>query len=183
MLKIILIAVGVVLIAFLVIAAFQPSDFRVVRQAKFAAPAPLVFEQVNDLHKWNAWSPWAKLDPNMKETFSGPRSGEGAAQAWEGNSQVGAGKMTITESQPAQLVRFRLDFLKPFAATNTAEFTFEPLGNETVVTWSMEGEKNFMCKAMGLVMNMDKMVGGQFEQGLAALKQIVEAEPARVTAL
>jgi uncharacterized protein YndB with AHSA1/START domain len=183
MLKIILISLGVIVVAFLVIAAFQPADFRVMRQATVAAPVSRVFEQVNDLHKWNAWSPWVKMDPNMKQTFSGPVAGEGAVQAWEGNSQVGSGKMTITESRPNQFIRFKLEFLKPFAATNTAEFTFEPVGNETIVRWSMEGERNYVCKAMGLLMNMDKMIGGSFEQGLASMKQIVETEPARVTAL
>ena len=183
MLKITLISLGVIVVAFLIIAALQPSDFRVTRQAKLAAPASRVFEQVNDLHKWSVWSPWSKMDPNMKESFSGPPAGEGAVQAWEGNAKVGAGRMTIVESRPAQLVRFKLEFFKPFVGTNSAEFSFEPVGDETIVTWSMEGEKNFICKAMGLIVSMDKMCGDHFEQGLANLKQIVESEPAKVTAL
>lgn len=174
MLKCILIGLAAVVVIFLIVAAMQRSDFRITRTAIIAAPASTVFEQVNDLHKWNAWSPWAKLDPNARNTFDGPPAGVGSSFAWSGNNQVGEGKMTITESQPSELVRMRLEFLKPFAATNTTEFTFKPEGDRTTVTWSMSGKNNFMAKAVGLFMNCDKMVGGQFEQGFANLKTIVE---------
>src|SRR5260221_14652047 len=107
------------------------------------------------------------MDPNAATTFGGPASGVGATMDWAGNMKVGEGSMTIVESHPNDLVRFRLDFQKPFAGTNTAEFTFQPQGGQTQVTWSMTGHNNFMGKAMGLVMNCDKMVGGQFEQGFA----------------
>jgi len=131
---------------------------------------------VNDLHKWQAWSPWAKLDPDAKQTYEGPGEGTGAVFRWAGNDRIGEGAMTITDSRPAELVTFRLDFLKPFAATNIAEFTFKPDGSGTLVAWSMTGKRNLMFKAICLFMNMDKMVGGQFEQGLAGLALVSTAE-------
>jgi hypothetical protein len=171
----ILIGLVVVIGVFAAIVAMRPSDFRVERSAVVSAPAPVVFAQVNDLHNWDAWSPWAKLDPAAKQTFDGPRAGTGAAFAWAGNNQVGEGRMTITESRPNELVRFRLDFVKPFAGTNTAEFSFKPQGDKTAVTWSMSGRQNFMAKAICMFMSMDKMVGGQFDQGLAQMKSVAEA--------
>ena len=175
MLTKIVIGVVVVLGVFAVVVAMRPSDFRVERSAVVSAPAPVVFAQVNDLHNWDAWSPFAKLDPAAKQTFEGPRAGTGAAFAWAGNKQVGEGRMTITESRPNKLVRFRLDFLKPFAVTNTAEFTFTPRGVQTAVTWSMSGRQNFMAKAFCMFMSMDKMVGGEFEKGLAQMKSVAES--------
>ena len=171
----IVIGVVVVIGVFAVIVSLRSSDFRVERSAVVSAPAPVLFAQVNDLHNWDAWSPFAKLDPAAKQTFEGPRAGTGAAFAWAGNKQVGEGRMTITESRPNKLVRFRLDFLKPFAVTNTAEFTFTPQGNQTAVTWSMSGRQNFMAKAFCMFMSMDKMVGGEFEKGLAQMKTVAEA--------
>jgi polyketide cyclase/dehydrase/lipid transport protein len=175
MLTKIVIGVVVVIGVFAVVVAMRPSDFRVERSAVVSAPAPVVFAQVNDLHNWDAWSPFAKLDPAAKQTFEGPRAGTGAAFAWAGNKQVGEGRMTITESRPNKLVRFRLDFLKPFAVTNTAEFTFTPQGDQTAVTWSMSGRQNFMAKAFCMFMSMDKMVGGEFEKGLAQMKSVAES--------
>ena len=173
MLKSILLGLAAIVVVFMIAAALQPADFRITRSATIAASPAVVFEQVNDFQKWNAWSPWAKLDPNAKNTFEGPPAGVGAAFAWSGNSEVGAGRMTITESQPNERIVMRLEFTKPFTATNTTEFTFKPEGSETAVTWSMSGHNNFIGKAMGLIMNCDKMVGGQFEQGFANLKAIV----------
>jgi hypothetical protein len=175
MLKKILIGLVVVILVFCVIVATRPSDFRVERSAVVAAPAPVVFAQVNDLHNWNAWSPWAKLDPTAKQTFEGPRAGTGAALAWAGNKNVGEGRMAITESRPSEFIRFRLEFIKPFAGTNTAEFTFKPQGDQTAVTWTMSGHQNFIAKAICMFMDMDKMVGGQFERGLAQMKSVAEA--------
>jgi len=175
MLKIILIALAVIVVVFVVIVAVQPSDFRITRSATIAAPPEAVFAQVNDLHNWEAWSPWAKLDPAAKSTYEGPAAGVGAAFAWSGNNKIGEGRMTVIESRPDELVRFKLDFLKPFKASNTAEFTFKPEGNQTAVTWSMYGKNNFLSKAVGLFMNCDKMVGGQFEQGLAQMNSVTEA--------
>jgi len=174
MLKKILIVIGLAVVVFLVVAALQPADFKITRSAVIAAPPAAVFEQVNDYHKWQAWSPWAKMDPAMKQTYEGPASGTGASYSWAGNSKVGEGRMTITDSQPAKLVAMRLEFLKPFAATNTADFTFVPEGNGTKVTWAMTGKNNFMAKACGLIMNMDKLVGADFEKGLSNLKEIAE---------
>jgi hypothetical protein len=160
-----------------VVVAMQPAQFRVTRSVKVAAGAPAVFAEVNDLHRWEAWSPWAKIDPQMKLNYSGAAAGSGACYEWSGNSQVGAGRTTITESRPGELVRIKLEMFKPFKATNDVQFTFQPEGEQTVVTWSMDGTNNFLGKAVGLLMNMDKMVGGQFEQGLASLKSVVEAKP------
>jgi hypothetical protein len=178
MLKFILSGLAAIIVIFLIVAATRSDEFRVSRTATFTAPPSAVFEQVNNLRNWNAWSPWAKLDPNAKNTFEGPPAGVGASFAWAGNSQVGEGKMTITESKPAELVLMKLEFIKPFAATNTTEFTFKPDGNGTTVSWSMAGKNNFMSKCVGLVMNCEKMVGGQFEQGFANLKGVVEPVPA-----
>ncbi len=173
----ILIALAAILVILVIVVALQPSDFRIQRSVTIAAPPSVVFAQVNDFHKWEAWSPWAKLDPVAKNTFEGPTEGVGAGFRWAGNNQVGEGAMAILDSRPGELVRIKLEFLKPFQATNTAEFTFAPEGNGTRVTWAMFGQNNFMGKAMSLVMNCDKMVGGQFEQGLASMKAVAEAAP------
>ena len=171
----IILAFAFVSILFAVIIAGQPDEFTFTRSVKMAVPPEKIFPHVNDLHKWEAWSPWAKLDPNSKSTFSGPDAGVGAAMAWVGNNKVGEGKMTITENQPSTLIRFRLDFLKPMQATNTAEFVFLPEGHQTIVTWRMHGKNNLMGMLFGLLINCDKMVGSQFEQGLSALKSIAES--------
>lgn len=155
--------------------ATRPSKFRVTRGASIAAPAAVIFSQVNLLRNWDAWSPWAKRDPNMKMTYEGPPEGEGASYAWEGNNQVGSGRLTIIETRPGELIRIRLEFLKPFKATNTAEFSFNEDNGATLVTWSMVGNNNFMGKFMSMIMNMDKMIGGDFEVGLSNLKSISES--------
>jgi hypothetical protein len=175
MLKKILIALAVIVIVFVVIVALQPSDFRVARTAAISVPPPAVFAQVNDFHKWEAWSPWAKLDPAAKNSFEGPSAGIGAIFKWSGNNEVGEGSMTITESRPSDLIKIKLDFTKPFEATNTTEFTFKPEGNQTMVTWSMFGTNNFIAKAFCLFNSMDKMIGGQFEKGLAQMKTVAES--------
>jgi uncharacterized protein YndB with AHSA1/START domain len=174
MLKTTLIVIAVIVVAFVVVVALQPSEFRVARSATIAAPATVVFAQVNDFHKWEAWSPWAKLDPAAKNSFEGPSAGTGAIFRWSGNNEVGEGSMTITESRPSDRIRIKLDFAKPFEATNTTEFTFEPKGSQTVVTWSMSGTNNFIAKAFCLFNNMDKMLGGQFEKGLAQMASAAE---------
>jgi carbon monoxide dehydrogenase subunit G len=175
----ILIAVAAVIVVLVIVVALQPSSFRVVRTATISAPPAAVFGQVNDLHKWEAWSPWAKIDPTMKQTYEGPPAGVGAVTKWSGNNKVGEGRMTITDSRPHEMVRIKLEFLRPFKATNTAEFTLKPDGGQTAVTWSMHGEKNFLSKAFGLCMNMDRMIGGDFEKGLAQMKSVTEAAPGR----
>ena len=173
----ILIVLVVIVAVLLIVAARQSDYFRVERSISVSALPAAVFAQVNDFHKWEAWSPWAKLDPAMKETYDGAPSGVGASYSWTGNSKVGTGRMTLTESRPFEQIKIRLEFLKPFAATNTAEFTFKPDGNQTIVTWSMFGKSNYFCKLMGLFMSMDKMIGTQFEKGLADLKATAEAAP------
>jgi len=172
----ILVAVAVVILALAAYVATRPDEFSVSRTASFAAPAPAVFAQVNELKKWEAWSPWARKDPQAKSSYAGPASGAGASMSWVGNKEVGEGRMTIVESRPAQLVRFKLEFFKPFAATNSAEFAFKEEGGRTAVTWTMRGQNNFIGKAMCLVFDMDKMVGGDFENGLAGIRRIVEAK-------
>jgi uncharacterized protein YndB with AHSA1/START domain len=175
--KKLLIALAVVaalIVVFVIVVAMQPSNFRISRSATMAAPAAVVFPHVNELKKWQPWSPWMKLDPNAKSTFEGPAGGLGAAMTWAGNNEVGEGKMTIIESKPPELVRFRLEFYKPMAGISEAEFTFKPEGDQTTVTWTMSGTNNFIGRAMCMVMDMDKMVGGQFEQGLASIKAIVD---------
>ena len=177
MIKKIAIALALIVIVFAIVVATRPADFRITRTATIAAPPAAVFAQVNDFHKWEAWSPWAKLDPTMKTTYDGPAEGSGTGYAWAGNSEVGEGRMTITESHPNDLVRIKLEFRKPIAATNTTEFTFKPEGNQTAVNWTMTGTNNFMGKAFDLVMNMDKMVGADFEKGLAQMKSLLEGAP------
>ena len=178
MLKKIVLALAVIIAVFVVVVAMQPSAFRVERSTTIAARAPAVFSQVNDFRNWPTWSPWAKIDPAMKQTYEGAPTGVNAITSWAGNDEVGAGRMTIIESRPNELVRIKLEFLKPFAATNAAEFRFEPEGNQTTVTWSMSGDNSFMFKAVSLFMSMDKMVGGDFEKGLANMKTVVESEVA-----
>ncbi|PTY02858.1 polyketide cyclase [Opitutaceae bacterium EW11] len=163
-------------VLFAIVVSFQPATFRVVRSATIAAPANVVFAQINDFHKMEVWSPWAKMDPAMKTTFSGPEAGPGASYAWAGNSQVGEGRLTIVESKPYERIQYRQEFFKPMKGVNTAEFTFTPQGDRTLVTWTMFGDQNFVAKAFGLFVSMDKMIGGTFEQGLANLRTIAESE-------
>jgi uncharacterized protein YndB with AHSA1/START domain len=171
----ILLVLAIAIVAFVVVVALQPDDFKVTRSATVAAAPAVVFAQVNDLRRWEQWSPWAKIDPSMKQTFEGPSSGEGAALTWSGNSTVGEGKMTLIKSQPPELIHIKLDFEKPMKATNLTEFTFTPVGQGTVVTWSMSGRQNFVQKAFCLLLNGKKMVGGDFEKGLAQMKSVAEA--------
>jgi hypothetical protein len=175
MLMNILIAVIAILAVFAIVIALRPSDFQVARCATIVAPPEAVFPHVNDLHNWEAWSPWLELDPNAKKTYQGPPAGVGASFSWDGNYKVGAGQMTITESRPHELIRFKLDFLRPMKGTNIAEFTFHQDGAQTIVTWSMSGQLNFVAKIFHLIINCDKMVGSQFEKGLAQLGKVASS--------
>ena len=157
--------------------ALQPADFSVQRSTTIAAPPATVFGLVNDFHQWEKWSPWAKLDPAMKTTFEGSESGAGAIYTWVGNSDVGEGKMTILESRAPEQVGIELEFIKPMAATNTSEFSFKPEGDGTTVTWTMAGKNNFIGKAFCLFVDMDAMVGADFEKGLASMKAAAESAP------
>lgn len=176
MLKKILLAVVAVIAVILILAAFQPSEFHITRSATIAAPAAALFAEVNDFHRWPNWSPWERLDPNMKRTFEGPAAGVGTSYAWEGNGDVGAGKMTITESKPAESIVIRLEFFKPMPGLCPTEFSFRPDGAGTKVTWTMSGTNTYLSKIFCLFMNMDKMVGGDFEKGLAGLRQLTEGK-------
>jgi hypothetical protein len=161
-------------IALLVVVIRKHDEFRVTRKAIINAPATTAFDYVNDMTKWQSWSPWAKMDPDAKISFEGPNSGMGASFSWDGK-KTGQGIMTVVESLPVSLIRFRLEFFKPMKAVNTAEFTFTPEGDHTLVTWTMYGPQNFMGKFMSLFMNCEKMVGGQFDEGLADLNEITSA--------
>ena len=174
MLAYIAIGLAALFVLFLIVVAMQPSGFRIARSASIAAPPATVFGLVNDFHKWGAWSPWEKLDPALKRTYEGPAAGPGAIYSWTGDKRVGEGRMTILESRASELIRIKLEFLKPFKATNTAEFAFKPEGAGTRVEWTMTGTNNFVFKAFGLFMNMDKMIGADFEKGLAAMKAAAE---------
>jgi hypothetical protein len=176
MLKKILIGIGVALALLVVVILMQPATFHVERSVDMAASPEAAFAQVNDFHAWRGWSPWEKLDPSLKRAYDGAPSGVGAKYAWVGNKQVGEGRMTIEKSDPSAVV-IKLEFLKPFAASNTATFTFAktPTGNKT--TWAMDGNNNFISKAFHLVMDMDKMIGPDFERGLSAMKTAAETTP------
>lgn len=156
-------------------AYFQPADFTISRSIAIGAPAEAIYAEINDLHRWKAWSPWAKIDPMMKESYEGAESGVGATYHWDGNYEVGKGSMTIIESKAPEMIRFRLDFEKPMTGTNSAEFTLKPSGSETVVRWTMTGKSHFICRIFCLFSSMDTMVGSQFEKGLSSLKSLSES--------
>jgi uncharacterized protein YndB with AHSA1/START domain len=147
----------------------RPARFRIARRAEIAAPAATVFALMDDFHEWVKWSPWEKLDPTMTKTFEGPASGIGASYAWSGNGKAGAGRMTILESKASEQLVIKLEFVKPFAATNRTTFNLTPSGMGTAVQWIMEGESSFAHKAFSLFMNMDELVGKQFDEGLSNL--------------
>ena len=175
MLNIILIAIPTIIVVFLIIVAMQPSNYRVARSIVIAAPQDAVFPHMNELKKWEAWNPWGKADPNMKLTYGGPASGVGANYSWAGNKEAGEGHATISESRPGESVKYKVEFFKPMSGSSEMEFTFKPQGNQTEVTVTVTGEKNFMAKAFCLFMSMDKMIGGKFEKALVDLKAIAES--------
>ena len=174
MLKIIGLIVALVIAGVLILAATRPDTFRVQRATTIQAPPQKVFEFINDFDRWSVWSPWEKKDPAMKRTFGAATSGKGATYAWEGNKDVGQGSMEIAESAPPSRVAIKLDFVKPFEAHNMVEFTLEPKGEATAVTWSMQGHTPYFAKIIHLFFDMDSMVGKDFEAGLASLKSAAE---------
>lgn len=177
MLKIILIAVAAAIVGVLVFAATRPNEFVVKRTAVIDAPPETLEAMVSDFHQWSAWSPWEKMDPGMTRTYGGPASGVGSTYSWVGNDKVGSGGMEIETVTPGREVVFGLHFLKPFKADNTGRFVFEPQGaGGTKVTWSMAGKNPYIAKLMGLVFNMDQMIGKDFEKGLADMKAIAERQ-------
>jgi hypothetical protein len=179
MIKKILLVLAVLVVGICVLAAFQPSTFRIERSISVAATPATLFPKLNDLHQTHEWSPWKEMDPKATYEFSGPAAGVGAAQSWSGNSDIGAGKQTIVESRPNELVRVKLEFLKPFEAVCESVYTLQASGPQTVVTWTMTGENNFIGKVFCLFMNQDKMVGTEFEKGLATLKRTSETPAAK----
>jgi uncharacterized protein YndB with AHSA1/START domain len=173
-LAIIAVVLAIAIAIILILAATKPDTFSVTRAATIQAPPERLFPLINDFHQWTAWSPWENRDPAMQRSYSGAPSGRGAIYGWEGNKNVGTGRMEILESaQPSKIV-IKLDFLKPFEAHNTAEFTILPQGNASSLTWQMRGPAPFMSKVMQVFMSMDKMIGKDFEAGLANLKRLTE---------
>lgn len=171
-----LIVIAVLLAALLVYAATRPDSFRVERSIGIQAPPEKVFALINDLRAWSRWSPWEGKDPGMQRSFSGPDSGQGAAYAWEGNKNVGTGRMEIVETSPPSRIVIKLDFMKPFEAHNTVEFSVHPQGSATQVTWAMFGPMPYVSKLMTTFFSMDKMCGRDFEAGLAQLKTAAEQD-------
>jgi uncharacterized protein YndB with AHSA1/START domain len=177
MLKIVGIVAAVLIIAVVAVLAYaatKPDTFRVQRTASVKAPPEKLFALINDLHGWRTWSPYEKKDPAMKRSFAGPASGKGAIYEWDGDSNVGKGRMEITNAVAPSKVVIKLDFFRPFEAHNTAEFTLQPKGDATDVTWAIYGPNLFVGKVMSIFIDMDKMIGKDFEDGLATLKTVSE---------
>lgn len=174
--------IWIVIIALVILAAViyivtRPANFRIERSAQINAPAAAIFPMINDFHQWVRWSPWEKLDPNMAKTFAGPTAQPGAIYEWSGNSKAGAGRITLVESKPSERISIQLEFFKPFAATNHANFKLVSSAGGTRVTWSMEGKNNLMGKVMSPF--MDGMLGKEFERGLANLDAAAQADAQR----
>jgi len=172
---IVVIAVAVVLL----IAARRPAHFRIQRTLTIAAPQATVFAELQDLRRWRDWSPWEGIDPDLRRAYSGAEAGEGAVYDWDSdNKKAGQGRMTILEADPSRKLVLRLDFIRPFAATNTAEFILQSCESGSIITWAMYGPSPFVSRLFGLVFDMDRMVGGDFEKGLARLKSLAETRAA-----
>lgn len=167
-------ALTLVIVGILGLALMQPDSFTVQRSAAINAPPAKVMGYLNDFHQWEAWSPWEKLDPNMQRTFAGAASGQGAVYGWSGNDEVGQGRMEIVENAVPTHLAIKLDFIKPFESSNRTEFKLQPQGDSTLVTWTMSGPSQFVTKLMSVFVSMDKMIGKDFEKGLAQLKQVAE---------
>ena len=181
MLKIFVVTLAVVVLLVGAMALYvttRPAEFRISRTISIAAPAATVFPYVNDFHKMAAWSPWEKVDPGMNRTYEGPETGVGSIYAWDGNDQVGAGRMTILESRPNELVKSRLENIRPFQSISETSFVFTPGAKGTRVEWALDGHRNFIEKLFCIFMNTDKVVGPEFEKGLAQLKDVIETAPA-----
>lgn len=178
-LNIVLAVVGLIVLAVVIVliyAATRPDTFRIERAATIQAPPERVFPLINDFSSWRSWSPWEKMDPELKRTYTGPASGKGATYEWEGNKKVGKGRMEIKEAVPPSRIVIQLDFLQPFEAHNTAEFTLDGRGDGTTVTWAMHGRQPFMFKLVKVFIDMENMVGKDFEAGLANLKALAEKD-------
>lgn len=177
----VLVGLIVLVLGLAIVVAMQPSEFQVTRSMKVEAPPEVVFPHVNQFAAWEAWSPYEKLDPNMTKTLEGPQAGQGAVMRWSGNSNAGAGSTTIVQSEPNESIKIDLQMTEPMACRNDVLFTFQPEGNSTVVTWSMSGKLSFMAKFCHLILDVDKMCGDQFTEGLTSLKEISEKQESAVT--
>src|SRR5580692_2829613 len=173
-LVIIAVLLAIIIAIVLVIASTKPDTFRIQRAAVMNAPAETIFPLIADFHQWLDWSPWEGRDPALKRTYSGTERGKGAVYAWDGNKNVGSGRMEILEASTPSKIVIKLDFFTPFEGHNTAEFTMLPQGDATSVNWVMHGPAPFMSKLMQVFMNIDKMIGKDFEAGLANLKRLAE---------
>jgi len=171
---IIAIVIAIAIAIILILAATKPDTLRVQRAITVKAPAEKIFPLINDFHQWRSWSPYEDRDPALKRTYSGAESGKGAVYAWEGNNNVGSGRMEILETSVPSKIRIKLDFFKPFEGHNTAEFTMLPQGDATSVTWLMQGPARFVTRVMQVFINLDNMIGKDFEVGLANLKKLTE---------
>ncbi len=182
MIMLIVILVVAAFLTFLFVVVSKPNNFRMQRSVTISAPADVIYSHIADFHKWQAWSPWEQLDPDMTRTYSGAEAGVGAVYGWQSKGKAGQGRMTIREAAPAHRLLINLDFIKPFPATNSAEFLLQPVsgsgGDSTVVTWAMFGPSPFMSKLMGTIMNMDDLIGKDFERGLENLKHLSERDAA-----
>lgn len=177
MIKKILLGLVAVIAIILVVASFQSDDLNVTRSATINAAPDAVFKVVNDFRQWDAWSPWSKLDKDMKKSLEGPPEGVGAIYKWSGNNEVGEGSTKLVESKPNEKIGMKLEFVRPFAGSSDVTFTFAPEGAGTKVTWSMQSKKPFIGKVMGLFMDCEKMCGDQFIEGLNNLAKVATAAP------
>lgn len=174
MFKTITIIIAILIAAILIYAATRPDNFRIERSTSIKAPPEKIFPIINDFHQWEAWSPWEKIDPEIKRTYSGTTNGKGAVYEWRGNKDIGQGRMEIIESSPPSRIVLKLDFITPFEAHNSVDFTLVTQGDTTVVTQAMYGSSPYISKLMGLFFSMEKMVGQKYEEGLANLKAFAE---------
>ena len=175
MIKKILIGLVLIIAIVCVIASFQSDDMNITRTATSTAPPQTVFKIVNDFRQWDSWSPWSKLDPNLKKSLEGPPEGVGAIYKWSGNNEVGEGSTTLVESRPNEKIAMKLAFVRPFEGSSDVQFTFTPEGTGTKIIWAMQSKKPFIGKIMSLFMDCEKMCGDQFLEGLANLKRVAEA--------
>ena len=173
---------AVLIAGFGVVVATRPSTLHVERSAAVKAPARVVYPLIADFHRWKSWSPWEKRDPAMQKTYSGPESGVGAGYAWKGNKDVGEGSMVITDAKPPEELHLKLDFFAPMKATNVTTFRLTEHAGTTIVVWSMDGESNFVAKAFGMFVDMDKMIGADFEAGLTAMTAQARADKVKADA-
>jgi len=175
--RIILPVLFVVVVTLTTFVLTRPDRFHIERSATINAPGAAIYPYINDFHRWTAWSPWEKIDPQMQRSYDGPAAGAGAGYRWSGNSKIGEGSMKITESTPSRKVAIALEFITPFRASNTATFTLAPEATGTRVTWAMDGENTLVSKLMSLFISLDRMIGAEFEKGLATLKSLAESAP------